>query len=79
MQPQYKRKQRVKIISIKYSQKADYLNESGAIIDSFYTGKWGHVDYKSHSPGDYYVYKVRLDRDGSEVMVVEEELEPPKA
>jgi hypothetical protein len=78
MQPRYKKKQRVKIVSIKYSQKAEYLNESGVILDSFYAGKWGQVDYMSHSPGDYYVYKVRLDKDGSEAMVVEDELEPLK-
>jgi hypothetical protein len=30
----------------------------------------------SHSPGDYYMYKVRLDKDNSIATVVEEELEP---
>ena len=76
MQPQYKKKQRVKIVSVKYSQKPEYLNQSGVVKDSFFAGKWGHMDYMSHSPGDYFVYKIRLDKDGSEVLVVEEELEP---
>ena len=76
MQALYKKKQRVKIISVKYSQKAEYLNQSGVVTDSIFAGKWGQIDYMSHSPGDYFVYKVRLDKDGSEVMVVEEELEP---
>ena len=40
-----------------------------------FAGKWGQMDYMSHSPGDYYVYKVLLDKDNSVVIVVEEELE----
>ena len=76
MQPQYKKKQKVKIISVKYSQKEEYLNQSGVITDSFFVGKWGQVDYMNHSPGDYYAYKVRLDKDGSQAIVVEAELEP---
>ena len=75
MQPKYKKKQRVKIISIKHTKKEEYLNENGVIIDSMFAGKWGQMDYMSHSPGDYYVYKVRLDKDNSVVVVVEEELE----
>lgn len=76
MQPIYKKKQRVKIISVKYSQKAEYLNQSGVVKESIFAGKWGQIDYINHSPGDYFVYKVRLDRDGSEAIVVEAELEP---
>jgi len=75
MQPRFKKKQKVRIVSVKYSQKEEYLNESGLIIDSFYAGKWGQVDYKSHLPGDYYIYKVRLDKDNTVVTVVEAELE----
>lgn len=75
MQPRFKKKQRVKIVSVDYSQKAEYLNQSGVITDSFYAGKWGQVDYMQHVPGDSYLYKVRLDKDGSEALVVEAELE----
>ena len=78
MQPQYKKNQRVKIVSIKHTKKEEYLNETGTIVDSFFAGKWGQiqVDYMSHSHGDSYMYKVRLDKDSSIAMVVEEELEP---
>jgi len=78
MQPQYKKNQRIKIVSIKYTKKEEYLNETGTIVDSFFAGKWGQmqVDYMSHSPRDSYMYKVRLDKDSSIAMVVEEELEP---
>ena len=75
MQAQFKKKERVKIISVKYSRKAEYLNQSGVVKDSIFAGKWGQIDYMSHSAGDYFVYKVRLDKDGSEAIVVEEELE----
>ena len=78
MQPQYKKKQRVKIVSIKHTKKKEYLNETGTVIDSFFAGKWVQiqVDYMSHLPGDSYMYKIRLDKDSSIAMVVEEELEP---
>ena len=75
MQPRFKRKQRVKIVSVEYSKKAEYLNQSGVVTESIFAGKWGQMDYQEHSPGDYYLYKVRLDRGGSEVLVVESELE----
>jgi hypothetical protein len=75
MQPQYRKKQRVRIISVKHTKKEEYLNQTGVIIDSMFAGKWGQMDYLSHSPGDYYVYKVRLDKNNTVVMVVEEELE----
>ena len=61
---------------MKFSKKDEYLNETGVVIDSMFAGKWGQMDYKYHSVGDYYVYKVRLDKDSSIAMVVEEELEP---
>jgi hypothetical protein len=77
VQPQYKKKQRVRIVSVKSSQKKEYLNETGIIVDTFFAAKWGQTeDYLSHSPGDYYMYKVRLDKDNSIATVVEEELEP---
>jgi len=77
MQPQYKKKQRVRIISVKHTKKEEYLNETGTIIDTFFAAKWGQFeDYLSHSAGDYYMYKVRLDKDNSIAAVVEEELEP---
>ena len=76
MQPQFKKKQKVKIVSVDYSQKPEYLNQSGVVTESIFAGKWGQVDYMKHLPGDYYVYKVRLDKDGSEALVVEAELEP---
>lgn len=76
MQPQYRKKQRVKIISVKFSKKDEYLNETGVVIDSMFAGKWGQTDYMHHSGGDYYVYKIRLDKDNSIAIVVEEELEP---
>ena len=75
MQPRFKRKQKVKIVSVEYSKKPEYLNQSGVVTEAIFAGKWGQVDYTNHSPGDYYLYKVRLDRDGSEVLVVEAELE----
>ena len=75
MNPKYRKKQKVKIVSVKYSKKEEYLNESGVVIDSFYAGKWGQIDYRSHSPGDYYIYKVRLDKDNSVAIASEEELE----
>ncbi len=75
MEPQYKKKERVKIISVKHTKKKEYLNETGLVIDSMLGFHWGQMDYMSHSPGDYYLYKVRLDKDNSEVIVVEEELE----
>ena len=77
VQPKYKKKQRVRIVSVKSSQKKEYLNETGIIVDTFFAAKWGQTeDYLSHSPGDYYMYKVRLDKDNSIATVVEEELEP---
>ena len=78
MRPQYQKNQRIRIVSIKHTKEERYLNETGTILDSFFAGKWGQmqVDYLSHSVGDYYVYKVRLDKDNSVVMVVEEEIEP---
>ncbi len=75
MDPKFKKKQRVKIISVEYSQKSEYLNESGVVIDSFFADKWGQMDYMNHSVGDYYVYQVRLDKDNSVARVVEGELE----
>jgi hypothetical protein len=75
MEPGFKRKQKVKIVSVEYSQKPEYLNQSAVVTESIFAGKWGQVDYMDHSPGDYYVYKVRLDKDGSEALVVEAELE----
>ena len=77
MQPRYKKNQRVRIVSTEHTKKEEYLNETGTTVDSFFAGKWGQiqVDYLSHSVGDYYVYKIRLDKDNSLAMVVEEEIE----
>jgi len=76
MQSKFKKKQKVRIVSVKSSKKKEYLNETGTIIDTFFAAKWGQFeDYLSHSPGDYYMYKVCLDKDNSIAAVVEEELE----
>jgi hypothetical protein len=77
MEPKYKKNQRIRIVSVEHTKKEEYLNETGTIVDSFFAGKWGQmqVDFLSHSVGDYYVYKIRLDKDNSVVMVVEEEIE----
>jgi hypothetical protein len=75
MEPRFKRRQKVKIVSVEYSKKPEYLDQSGVVTESIFAGKWGQGDYMDHSPGDYYVYKVRLDKDGSEALVVEAELE----
>jgi hypothetical protein len=41
MQPKYKKKQRVRIVSVKSSKKKEYLNETGTIVDTFFAAKWG--------------------------------------
>ena len=83
MQPQFKKKQKVRILSVrgtegspKYPQNEPYVNETGVVVDSFYAGRYGAIDYTKHTPGDSYIYKVRLDKDNSVVTLVEEELEP---
>lgn len=77
MEPRYHYGQRVRIVSVedqrsmpKYPNIERYVSETGMIVEYYWTGLEG-----SSMPRDYYTYLVRLERDGSEVVIPEDALE----
>lgn len=78
MEPKYTKGQKVKIISVgtphgqlKYPELEEYVNGSGAIVDSHL------AKYEIHgAPTDIWGYTVRIEKDDREVTVLEDALEP---
>ena len=77
MEPKYYYGQRVRIVSVedqrsmpKYPNIERYVSETGMIVEYYWTG----LDVVG-IPRDYYTYLVRLERDGTEVVIPEDALE----
>jgi len=87
MGAKYRKGQRVRVLSLrnKYAKaKAKDVNieqyefETGTIIDNYWAGdfKYGQVAPLEDIPPRSYLYKLRMDKDGSEIAVEEDALEP---
>jgi hypothetical protein len=87
MGAKYRKRQRVRVLSLKnkYAKaKAKDTNvkqyefETGTIIDNYWAGdfKYGQVAPLEDIPPRSYLYKVRMDKDGNEIAVEEDALEP---
>jgi len=77
VEPKYAKGQKVKIISVgtphgqsRYPELEEYVNKSGAIVDSRLT------QYEMHGTAtDIWGYTVRIEKDDREVAVLEDALE----
>ena len=85
MGAKYRKRQRVRVLSLrnKYAKTKDanieqYEFETGTIIDNYWAGnfKYGQVAPLEDIPPKGYLYKVRMDKDGNEIAVEEDALEP---
>ena len=77
MKAKFEMNQRVKFILAKnqhlhskYPQFEQYVDQTGVIVDSNWVGI---REIEAPKVTDYYIYKVRLDKDGSEVTAVPED------
>ncbi len=78
MEPKYTKGQKVKIISVgtphgqlKYPELEEYVNESGAIIDSRLE------NYEVHgTTTDIWGYTVHIEKDNKDLVILEDALEP---
>jgi hypothetical protein len=85
MGAKYRKRQRVRVLSLRnrYAKARDanieqYEFETGTIIDNYWAGnfKYGQVAPLEDIPPRGYLYKLRMDKDGNEIAVEEDALEP---
>lgn len=81
MEPKYTKGQKVKIISVKseygylkYPEIQEYINETGIILDSYFIPMRGlEGTTLAGEVYDQYLYKIRLDKDGTILEAVTED------